>query len=309
MSVTSCVVKNTTGEITEELHREYTVSLEIQTNTASDGPVVVLAYVAGVYPYGTPYARGNDYDQFAVVRKIGPVKPVHATDRKQTMWSCELKYSTKGTKRDPNDQPGDPLQWSWKISGASGAGQKWLTKDRTGRALVNSADEPFEDVPPIDDPLIVLSLQKNTPTLSLSQWRNSRGKVNSATLWGLSRRKVKLREWKWDIAWTSAGVAYVDNKFEVEINEDGYNYQPADVGTREKTGVDQNGNTTYEVILIKGEIPARPQFLDGAGRRKTDAADVVYFDGLNGNPDPFELEDEYDFSAFFPAVLPGPIVS
>lgn len=311
MSVTSATVINDTGTVTDDFHVEYSLTYQVITSTAADGPQVVLAYMRGIVPYGSTYARGNDSDSNAVCRFIGNARRI-VSDAKTSgkfAWNVDVRYSTKGTKNDPADQPGDPLSWAWRVSGAYGSGQKWVTKDIDDRAIANSADEPFEDVPPIDDPLIVLRLEKNTPTISLQQWSEARGKVSETTLWGLEPRRVKLKQWTWTPQWTSSGVAYIANQFEVEIYFDGYYYEPADAGFREFVGLNTDGSPNYEPILIKGEIPTRPVFLNGAGQMKQSAAAVVYFDGQGANPNPFKLEKEYDFSTIFPAVLPGPITA
>ena len=48
--------------------------------------------------------------------------------------------------------------------------------------------------------------------------------------------------------------------------------------------------------------------LDGLGETLNAGASPVFFDGIDGNPNPFKLEDEVDFSAIFPNPLPGPFV-
>lgn len=311
MSVTSVKLLNVTGSLTEDFHREYSGEVQIATTDAvNDGPVTVLNAVLGVYPYGSTFVHGTEGDILAVVRSIGNVRRRGSgSSNERLIWSADVKWSTRGTQRDPSDPPGDPTNWAWRIRGLNGTGQKWLTKDRTGRALVNSSDEPFEDVPPIDDPNAVLSLEKNTPTLSLSQWTEARGKVNSASLWGLDARCVRLVKWDWQVQWTGPGQAYVANTFEVHVKEDGYYYEPADVGYRERSGVNIDGTPAYTPILVNGEIPTKPVYLNGAGHVKQDGNPVVYFDGQGGNPDPFELEYEYDLGSIFPASLPVPIVS
>ena len=301
MSVSSVALMSVTGSMTEDFHREYVGEIQIATTSAAnDGPVTVLNAIIGAFPYGSSFTHGTEADILAVVRSIGNVRRrsgVAAADR--LIWSGEVRWSTRGTKHDPSDPPGDPTNWAWRVRGLNG----------TGRALVNSSDEPFEDVPPIDDPNAVLSLEKNTPTLSLSQWTEARGKVNSASLWGLDARCVRLVKWDWQVQWTGIGQAYVSNSFEVHVNEAGYYYQPADVGFREKAGVNVDGTPAYTPIIVNGEIPSKPVYLNGAGHIKQDGNAVVYFDGQGGNPEPFELEDQYDLGAIFPASLPGPIVS
>ncbi len=307
MSVTRVDVVDIKATNTEDFHREYDLTYRVITDSESDGPDTVLA--SGSLPtYGQPYAYGSESNPFASCRFVGNARRDQG-EKTRKAWLVDAKFSTRGSNRDPNDQPGKPLDWAWKVSGSFGTGQKYSNKDRTGRALANSANEPFEDVPPIDDQILLLTLEKNLPTLSLSQWADSRGKVNDATLWGLPARRVKLMQWSWTPQWTGAGQAYVACKWEVAINFDGYYYEPRDEGYREITGVDAEGLTTYAPILINGELPSKPEYLNGSGERLNAAFDPVYFNGVGGNPDPFEIEEEYDLGSIFPAVLPGPITA
>jgi hypothetical protein len=303
VSVTNIGFISVSGTDTEDWHRQYDVVAQVTCSSESDGPQTVLNGVRSSLQYGSTFAYGNDSDPYATLRSI---RNARRTDKRK-IWQVDLQYSTKGSQRDPADQPGDPLSWAWKVRGSFGSGQKWLTKDRTGRALVNSANEPFEDVPPIDNPLLILALEKNTATIDLDQWAEARGKVNDATLWGLSGRRVRLMQWAWDVAWTGNGQAYIVNKFEVSIDFDGYYYEPLDMGFREIDGIDLDGNATYSPMLLKGELPSKPLFLNGQGGRLAEGANPIYFDGVGDNPEPFELEDQYDFSTIFPATLPGPI--
>lgn len=306
MSVTRVNAIAVTATNTEDLHREYHVTYRVICDSTADGPVTVLN--AGNLPrYGEQFSYNSDTDAFATCRFVGNCRMEKFEEGSQRSWLVDASYSTRGSNRDPSDQPGKPLDWAWKVSGNYGTGQKYSQKDKTGRALVNSAQEPFEDVPPIDDQLLLLTLEKNLPTISLTQWADSRGKVNDDTLWGLAARRVKLVQWSWQPQWTGAGAAYVACKWDVAINLDGYYYEPLDQGFRELVGFDNANKAIYEPIKVMGELPSKPVLLNGAGERLNAAFDPVYFDGLGGNPDPFEIEEEYDLNSIFPAVLPGPI--
>lgn len=305
MSVQSVAVANVVGNVVEEVHREYTVTYRVITSTRADGPYVVLS--SGNLPQrGQFYAYGNDLDVFATCKQIGPARLERGEDSGK-VWLVDALFSTKGSNRDPADNPGDPISWAWKVRGSFGSGQRYYTQDANGRAIVNSSDEPFEDVPPVDEPRMMLSLEKNTATLNIDQWSETRGKVNSSSIWGLPARRVKLVQWSWDVQWTGQGAAYVANKFEVEINDEGYYYQPLDQGFRVKMGLNADGTFDYAPIFARGELIAKPVNLDGQGAQLLAGQPAVYFDAAAGATQRYELEGEYDFTQIFPAVLPGPI--
>lgn len=305
MSVSRVDVVNVVGNTVEEVHREYTITYRVITTTRADGPYVVLS--AGNLPRrGDFYQYGNDLDIFATCKSIGPARLERAEDTGKA-WLVDAVFSTKGSQRDPADNPGDPISWAWKVSGSFGSGQWYPRKDANGRAIANTADEPFEDVPPIDDPRMIISLEKNTASLNIDTWKKTRGKVNSSPLWGLPVRQVKLLQWSWNVQFTGQGAAYISNKFEVEINDEGYYYSPLDQGFREKLGKKPDGKPNYWTVLLNGELPTRPVRLDGNGQVLLEGQASVYFDAAAGLTKRYELEGEYDFTTIFPSVLPGPI--
>ena len=305
MSVQSVAVLNVVGNVVEEVHREYTVTYRVITSTRADGPYVVLS--SGNLPQrGQYYSYGNDLDIFATCKQIGPARLERGEDSGK-VWLVDAVFSTKGSSRDPADNPGDPISWAWKVRGSFGSGQRYYVKDANGRAIVNSAGDPYEDVPPVDEPRMTLSLEKNTATIDIDQWAETRGKVNSAAIWGLAARRVKLLQWSWDVQWTGQGAAYVANKFEVEINDEGYYYQPRDEGFHELLGVKADGSRNTRHIKAEGELVSKPQLLNGQGLVLPAGQAPVYFDAAAGATQRYELEGEYDFTQIFPSVLPGPI--
>lgn len=307
MSVVSVTKRDWSGTVAEDGHREYMITYCVRTNSESDGPAVVLA--SGSLPVrGDMYVSGNDADVFAGCSFVGNARR-DKSDATRLLWLVDAKFTTKGSKEDPNNPPGDPLSWAWKVSGSFGAGQRYPTKDIADRAIVNTADEPFEDVPPVDEPTIILKLEKNTATVSLSQWYSAKGHVNSTEIWGLPVRTMRLLQWNWSPQFTGAGRVYVNNQFEVEVNFAGYYFKPLNVGYREKLGVDADGKATYRAITANGELIAKPAYLDTFGQRQLAGEDPVYFDGEGDNPQGFKLEYEYDFTQIFPATLPFPITS
>lgn len=307
MSVVSVTCVDVSGDITEEGHRTYVKTFEVRTNSRTDGPFTCMS--SGSLPVrGDTYAYGSESDVFASCKRVGNFK-LRDVDKTGQLWRCEAQYSTAGSKEDPNNQPGNPLDWAWKISGGPNGDRKVMNKDKDGRAIQNSSDEPFEPLPEITAPNGLISLAKNTATISLTTWWDYQGAVNDADIWGLgAARRARINSWTWEVVFYGNGGQYIANRFEVECNRNKFQYEPLDRGFRRLTGVDIYGKPSFSPITIQGELPSKPVMLDGLGETLNAGASPVFFDGIGGNPNPFKLEDEVDFSAIFPNPLPGPFV-
>ena len=292
------------GSITEEGSREYTVTLEVITSATTDGPYTVLSNSS--LPYrGQTYSYGGETDPFAFLKRLGGCK-LKSADQTRKVWRLQAYYSTLGSKEDPNNQPGNPLDWGWKIKGRITGDRKPVHKDKDDRAIQNSAEEMFDPLPELMSPNVVLDMQKNTATLSLETWWTYQGAVNNADVWGLgAARKARINSWTWDIVYTGGGGSYFSNQFEVEIRRDKFQFEPLDQGYRKKTGINGDGTAKYEPILINGELPSKEVPLDGNGAVLLAGQPLVFFDGQGAHPNPFKLEDEVDFSTIFPNPLPG----
>ena len=307
MSVTAVTCVDVAGDTTEEGHRTYTKTFEIRTNSRMDGPYTCMQ--SGSLPWrGDSYSHGSEADPFAMCKKVGNFK-LREVDSTSQLWRCEAMYSTAGSKEDPDNQPGNPVDWAWKVSGGITGDRKVMAKDKDGRAIKNSSDEPFEPLPEVIYPNVVINLSKNSAYISLSQWWEYNGSVNDAAIWGLTAaRKARINSWTWEVVFYGNRQKYIANKFEVEINTKTFVYAPLDQGFRRLTGVDINGKPSFSPITIHGELPSKPVLLDGLGETLNAGASPVFFDGVGGNPASFKLEDEVDFSAVFPNPLPGPFV-
>lgn len=305
MSVTSVQSLSAEGGYAEDLSRTYTARWRVVTNSRNDGPRTILS-AAGLPKYGDPFAFGSDTDSNATVRSASAsLESVDATLRS---YIVTLQYSSRGGSADPQDNASDdPTDWGWKISGDADVFMKAPETDIDGRALVNLVEEPF--VVEIEDPQPTLILEKNTKTISLTQWAQAQKKVNQNDIWGLPKRTVKLKKWAFAFAYTGPNQAYVQNRFEVGVNFSGFFFKPPNQGRRQKVGVDIDGKAIYEAA--RGDdftILSEPRNLDSAGAFLIDGGAPTFFDQVAGPLQRFKLEEEYDFSSIFPATLPGPFV-
>lgn len=284
----------------------YTSTYRVRTDSRSDGARTALA--AGTLPKrGDYYSFGTDIDTTASCRTRS-IKHEGVQDTAKT-WLVTLNYSTKGSSQDPGDnQNGEPIDWGWKCNLDTWTRMVAPETDRNGRALVNVNDEPFLPPPENEesDPLVIL--EKNHPSISLSAWSESQGKVNSVAMWGLqSTRMLKLRKWIANPHWVGPGQMYWKFRFEVEVKFDRYFFQPPNLGFHERVGVDPlTGKPKTRQIKDEFWMPAaRPVALDAGGEQLPLGQVALFFDQAAGPLQRFELEDEYDLSTILPATLPG----
>lgn len=256
------------GQITNrKMVRRYTRVFRAETNDPHDDAVTVLnaagAPLPGsVYPYDTSaWCQGG--------KAVSPHKKV---------WICTFSYSSeREMKEDPN---ADPPQFSWSTQQF----QKSYTKDNAGKAIVNSAGDPFD--PPVegDDSRWSCTVTRNVP--SVPSWiLDYKDAVNSAafTIDGISVNKgaAKLQSITIGPAATRNDVIYrplaltitFAETFAAEVLDAGFRYK--DDGTITKVPND----------------PVAPVPLDGSG-------------GILENPTEdnavileFDIYPEKDFSA------------
>lgn len=288
----------------------YDVVWRVRTDNVSDGPAVVRT-APGLPKRGDTYSFGNDSDPFASCRSRS--FSLVSLDETRRLWDVNLQYSTKGSSQNPDDNnssPADPIDWSWHCEFSTWQRMIAPDKDIDSRALINTADEPFLPPPEVAKHLPLVVLDKNHPTLDLIDWAAAVGKVHPSELWGLAARAIKMKTWTVKPHWLGSGQMYWSNHIELEIDPAGHYYKPANMGHREKAGVDAlTGLTKYvECVDLTGVPLARPVNLQINGTRLPDGLNTMFFDQVAGPLARFKLEDEYDLSPILPAVLPGNFV-
>lgn len=309
MSVSEVKFLKSEGGYDEQGNVTYNVKYQILTSSRTDGILAIL-YTSGLPVFGDTYETVTESDGRASLRSAS----AEIADDSETLrkWIWSGVYSSKGTDSDSNQSPQntDQVDWAWKASGSFAMFMRSPEADKDGRALVNTTNEPFMPPPEIDDPQLELILEKNTPSLSLTSWSTTRGKVNSVTMWGLIPRAIKMRQWSWKVHYVSKSFAYIENRFDLGIKIAGHYYQPLNAGFRENGDLDIAGKRKYNYAKSEDGIPlASPRLLDVNGKFLVDGATPTFFDQVAGNTQRFKLEDEYDFSSILPAVIPGPITT
>jgi hypothetical protein len=308
MSVVVVQYSESTANEAEDGSITYAAKWLVVTNATTDGPRTVLA-ASGLPKRGDTFTGGGDTDIYASCRSRSVALASVEDTRKK--WIVSLEYSTKGSSQNPQDQSGgpqDPIDYTWKLKLNTWSRQIAPDTDQNGRALVNTANEPFLPPPEYEKQHGVVVLTKNNQTHDLIDWAAAIGKVNSVAMWGLGVRCLWLRSWDVDEHWLGNGNMYFANTLAVAIKGDGWYFKPPNMGHRAFV-FDPTGNKKARVILDELGVPvARPWPLDENGFALHADAVPLHFDQNIGALQKFELEEEYDLTPILPASLPGNFV-
>ncbi|MFO0798987.1 MAG: hypothetical protein U0804_16080 [Gemmataceae bacterium] len=180
------------GSLSEGMERTYTRRFRVRTDTKLVGPLEVV-FAPGIPRIGEAYRsfRTNEVDSLSLCRRVAPSQD----PGDWFTWLVDAQYDTRGgDPRSIPDNPGQP-------GSGGGSGQagdpsldppvitydtqdrdRVLVKDlgdpdsvvvanRTPRPILNSANQPFDPVPTIEDGYTVVTFERNEPALN-------RGRLN-----------------------------------------------------------------------------------------------------------------------------------
>lgn len=278
--------------VTEDGNREWNRRFEVITNSVMSG-IEVLAYSGLPRLY---FPHSVDISAFCV--KIDPKK---STDS-EYYWVCEYKYSTKTPQtvnpdvgQNPDEQAGDPsnanpLLRTPTYRFSSRKMSEFITQDLKDNVMTNSANEAYD---PIERPrsLLVLNFSRNIhPSRFQARWISEFVYATNLTdFLGWAPHEVLIDEIngepkkEFGIPFWELNVVFVFNPFITKtLGNDANPYYPP--------GVDPpaNGNLLYRwggwvtrrvdagymmldandnqvPIIIKGQVPNKPQLLNNSG--------------------------------------------
>ena len=310
MSVTAVnPYENTEGGVDSEGVRTYSNDYHVYTDDKDDGSVTARmgqAIALGLPAYGDYWTWYNDYDLDAICKtRRATLLDVESTRK---IWMVTCGFTTKLQKRDPANEQGDPVNEPWKISGSFANGTRTVDRDKDGKVLTNSAEEPLlEEIPTGHDTLI---LEGNTATIDLAVRAAAKLKTNSDPMWGLDARQWLLMQWTYEVLY-KANTPYIRNRLEFHAaNDDGDNDK------WDLVFVDHGTRTIVDATETDPKLRYKP-----ASAQDIQLLGGVYLDGSGGaldlvaNPDGHKITKEvireYNFLAnlgFLPNPLPGPFV-
>ncbi len=171
-----------------------------------------------------------------------------------------------------------------------------IDRDRQHKALVNSADEPFD--PPIQEEAhdIILRIVRNEQSYNPLVASNFKKSVNESQFLWFPPQTVKCPVYE-SVRMRKANLFYCQVKYEFAIRTDmdsesqyiGWKRRILDQGFREKTGNNENGQPKYALIKDDDGSPvSQPVLLNGSGERLAAEADPVFLT--------FETKNLMDFS-------------
>lgn len=310
------------GGIDSSFNRTYTATLQVIADKG-DGPLTVLN-APGIPRWGSYYQYGNEFDLWSFSRDYKPTPKEHIKydpgdgggTREMVKWHVQVTYTTSPAQRSSNDSRQNPLFEPPKISGSFLGGTKEAIRNKDGALIVNTAGEIYDPSPTVADDIDTLLISFNTAYISLLQRANARGKVNSASIWGLDERMALLYRWDYEILYAGS-MPFVSHRFEFHIN---YTQTPS---TNVCLGSSYAGNRGwYTVLPNQGLAPLKTANTPDTKRRAKDdmdnplthpvklKCDGTEETGTTERWNIFTVEEEFDFTTIpgMPNPLPGPFI-
>lgn len=186
MSVTEMHMKAGTWKATG---KRISYVLDVRTDNIADG-VQIVRNAPGVPREGNPYVKGNDIDFRYSCKEVNATIDPDC----RTRWDVECVFERIDTE-EPPEEGENPTEHSptYDVSVGWETETRAFTVDLDGTAVLNTAGEPFSEVPEEDVPILTVSLTRN-------EFRNMWNLVtqfwnvtNSQIVFGQQPGKVLLR--------------------------------------------------------------------------------------------------------------------
>jgi hypothetical protein len=264
-------------------HRTYKLKMQVQC-TALDGPAIAIN-CAGLPTPGSVWQVDNDLDVWAWCRWDASVTPM-ATNEPNTQFECEFTFSTMQEYRNCHTvHVTDPLLEPQKVSGSFVTYQEEATYDMNGMPIVNSSHELIRG-PQVefDKNRANVIIEQNVASLGLAFWAPMIDTVNTAPLWGLPKRCIKLSKPTWERKFHDLCSVYYTRRFEFDIRFDTFDRNVLDEGTKVLHGQWNPVTGHWNLININGlpPDPTNPSHFDRFKDRQGENARVI----LNGAGEP-----------------------
>jgi hypothetical protein len=210
-------------------YREYTVTHLVESDV-TDGPPEVLA-CPGLPAIGSfwnftgsadggvwcwPWAKA-EYHQ----KKDGDP---------HCWWTVEQKFSNKTPtgrqlKTCLDEQFDNPLLEPQKVSGSFLSKQKEAYYDKDGNRIQSTSFEPLRgEAVTFDETKATVKIDQNVAVLGLATIASMMNCVNSAPLWGMAARCVKLSRFSWERKIWGTCAFYYTRSFEFDIDAGSYQW-------------------------------------------------------------------------------------
>tara|TARA_R110000824_G_scaffold172434_1_gene350264 strand:+ start:4531 stop:5541 length:1011 start_codon:yes stop_codon:yes gene_type:complete len=291
------MTRNKDGHRTYKLTNKVKVSDVGGVNALGDGPFIVLG-TSGLPAVGSTWAYGNDADPFAYCTAEIMIKPHPGyKDEKATYWITENTFSSNPQSSCTEDSFDDPLLEPQKLSGTFLRSSQEGFTNKDGNLIQTSSHEFFRGSE-VDFDVMMPSvhIEQNVADLELAtvtSMISPRPSVNSAIMWGLPVRTVKLSGFAWAQVFYGTCDFYYTRAFDFEIDYGTWDRTLVDKGTKALFGqwaeTDDCATSEWVLAEICGETPdpSNPSHFIRFKDRQGENAEVI----LNGAGLPYQPED------------------
>lgn len=289
------------AEVDENAARTYKVTWQVRSTTGLDGPANVLQ-TPGIPIPGTMWNYLSDVDVWAWCRPECSVRR-HRNDNSQDpifLWEVEQTFSTKRPSREqaerqrpPDQQPQDPIGQPPRVSGRSFGQSEEIAFDRNGNRILTSAREPIRG-PSVtfDYTRDQVVIEMDVAALQLSLCRSMVNTVNDATLWGSSRRFIRLSEFSWSYQYYGSAFLYYTRRFVFDIYG---RYDPTRISLANPTGYVSGWDRRIPdegTLVLRGQWERNPNLATygtyripaGLTIETAGPGDIIAFQDFHGNP-------------------------
>lgn len=239
--------------IDDGFHRTYTRVFLVKTTSTQDGPLTVTL-ATGVPRVWDPYTTNTDTDLGALCKSVS----AQPTDS-PFLWEVTVEYDS--VVREEGQQAENPLARPADIDWSFVPYVKAAQRDVFGLPILNSAGQPFDPPPEMDDRRIQLTIQRNEETFDPLQAFEFQDATNSDVFFGGGIAAWKVMSIKANGPHSENGVSFWRVTYEFEFRREGWFLRTLDQGFAELI----DGSLTP--ITVKGVVPSEPVLLDGAGRK------------------------------------------
>lgn len=278
---------NRSGSENDRLEREYSYTVVVRTTSKLDGVQAVKA-ATGVPRIGDVYI---DADGTVDTGARCKHRDVRQSDESPRLWEVECEFGT--LSQDQTRQAENPLERPTEIEVDHNEFTKPLTVDLTGKAVVNSAGQPFDpESTQVDTSRALLRLTRNEGAFNfglLSQYGNA---VNSDVWFGFPAGSCKMKPIKGRLGHEN-NVSFWAVIYVVEVRPEGWRVEPLDAGRCELIS-NKLRNIKDE---IDGSYISDPVPLNGVGRQLKVAATTLIGTGLPIGGSSFRVASLANFPA------------
>ena len=285
-------------------HRAYKIIWGVETTSAEDGPHTVMK-CPGLAVMGSIWNYGNDMDPWALCWPNMRVTERQKKPGPTRHWNVEQTFKTMPLGMDGVEGREDPLLDPQKVSGnfaryskEIGYGYASLAAAAVGgertKALATYSHEPLRGIQgDVSRPTV--RIEQNVASLELGLFAYMISTVNDDTLWGLTKRKIKLANITWGRELSAIGTYFYTRTFDFAIDFETFDREEPSFGALALGEL--GANKTW---VTAGFDPANPRhfsrykdpqgdlrntFHDAQGK-PTDAAsaakiDVIYHEESN----------------------------